>query len=105
MEIIGLKEARKARKEKNTYSIFEITTTPGLAERIEYAIFDLRGNPIRVDSIKFHSNVRDRCYWHIISGKETAYFVNDYDLVKIQWKHACDPGVANLKYLESASRD
>lgn len=92
MEIIGLQDAIKARKEKNTYSIFEITTTPGLAERIDYLLLD--------DQV-----IRRLVYDKSIGMWKAHYDVfpitlTDSAIVRVQWKSVVRPndGLADLKY-------
>lgn len=98
MEIIGLQDAIKARKEKNTFSIYEITTTPGLAERIEYII----QNNIVIDAISYSgfSNRYCSCWDCYQGGVKLVFDLNDSSMVKVQWKSVVRPndGLADLKY-------
>lgn len=102
MEIstLSLEEARKARFEKNVFSIFEITTTPGMLERIEYLISP--GDRL-VDALCFAYTHTSENYtiprWAAFyKGEILDLFLTDASSFKVQWKHACDPALANLKY-------
>lgn len=100
MDIIGLQSAIKARKEKNTFSIFEITTTPGLAERIEYLISpgDRLVNGLVFTGIKIYGDYAIPQWSAFYRGEELDLLLTDASSFKIQWKHACDPALADLKY-------
>lgn len=102
MQIIGLQDAIKARKEKNMYSIYEITTTPGLAERIEYLLSP--GGRV-VDKLVFvglQSPGRfDMPQWEAShKGEKFDLLLNDMSCFKVQFKSVVRPNdsLANLKY-------
>lgn len=104
MKLYNQQEAHNARLERKYYTVYEIDTIPGLLERVEYVLFEEQ----RIDQLVFDraDHYDGFCWWSAYcDGVSLGFPVSDYDKMLIRWKHACDPGLANLKYLESASRD